>query len=703
MRLPRFLSRKENPANRSILSMYSLGQAVWTPADFANLANEGYVKCAAAFSAVSLISKTASRIEWTLMRKGQKGQKGEFDDHPLLQLLRRPNGEKTRFGTRIGGESGARLQEKIFAFLLIDGNSYITAVRGIESAPPTFLYTLRPDRMKIITGNWQQPVAGYEYNAGANPTKFKSEDILHLMEFHPTNDWYGLSRLQVAGHLIDTLNEGTAWNKRILQNDMRTPGMMTAPALGNLQKFKEMFRAQYQGSENAGMPIILEGRDIEWKDLAKTAKEMDWLEGLKLTTREIIVTLGSDPILHGDAEYSTYSNREEAKKGLYHETVLPLVDIYRDELNAWLVPYYGDKLYLDYDRDKIEAIQEDRGKKYAYLNLAKWLTLNEKRVACGYDEIEGGDVILVGMGDLPLDQALAEPEPPPDFTPDDEDKPDEDDEDKPAKHFRPFKGKSLGAFWRGENERKALWQNFERRITAKERLLVRDVRAYLETQAKSVVAKAGQGITNADLLLNRAEAEKSYTTRFKSRYLKLFASALAAGRHMTEGKLYDFTEDDKADPPGISDALRAKLETLIEEAARVITDETLSEIQAVLREATGTNLTVQEIANALKDKLVDQMPDVRARRIARTETGMLENFGNLEGFKENEYVNAKVWICSFVEASRDEHKEADGQEVGIDEDFNVGGESLEYPGDRRGGASAGNVINCLCTVAPVVR
>mgnify|MGYP001804312122 CR=1 FL=1 len=43
----------------------------------------------------------------------------------------------------------------------------------------------------------------------------------------------------------------------------------------------------------------------------------------------------------------------------------------------------------------------------------------------------------------------------------------------------------------------------------------------------------------------------------------------------------------------------------------------------------------------------------------------------------------------------------DGVRVGKDEDFDVQGEKLAYPGDPKG--SAANVINCRCTVAVVPR
>ena len=58
-------------------------------------------------------------------------------------------------------------------------------------------------------------------------------------------------------------------------------------------------------------------------------------------------------------------------------------------------------------------------------------------------------------------------------------------------------------------------------------------------------------------------------------------------------------------------------------------------------------------------------------------------------------------MCSFVPESRDAHKQADGQEVPLDEEFIVDGERLDYPNDSDG--SAENVINCLCTTYPVVK
>ena len=58
------------------------------------------------------------------------------------------------------------------------------------------------------------------------------------------------------------------------------------------------------------------------------------------------------------------------------------------------------------------------------------------------------------------------------------------------------------------------------------------------------------------------------------------------------------------------------------------------------------------------------------------------------------------WIAVEDARTRPDHSTADGQEVGMEEDYGVGGENMRYPGDPN--ASAENTINCRCTEEFVV-
>lgn len=66
-------------------------------------------------------------------------------------------------------------------------------------------------------------------------------------------------------------------------------------------------------------------------------------------------------------------------------------------------------------------------------------------------------------------------------------------------------------------------------------------------------------------------------------------------------------------------------------------------------------------------------------------------------------VAVKTWRTVGDGKVRDAHSAANGQTVDADGFFTVGGEKLEYPGDRWSGASLKNVINCRCTALYSVR
>ena len=86
----------------------------------------------------------------------------------------------------------------------------------------------------------------------------------------------------------------------------------------------------------------------------------------------------------------------------------------------------------------------------------------------------------------------------------------------------------------------------------------------------------------------------------------------------------------------------------------------------------------------------------RTERIVRTEVNKASNWGSLKGVQSTGIAHYKVWLAAFVQNSREDHMEADNQKVDIDDDFIVGPDYLQYPGDPAGIAS--NTINCLCSM-----
>lgn len=96
----------------------------------------------------------------------------------------------------------------------------------------------------------------------------------------------------------------------------------------------------------------------------------------------------------------------------------------------------------------------------------------------------------------------------------------------------------------------------------------------------------------------------------------------------------------------------------------------------------------------------------RAELIGRTEIIRASNAGSIEGAKLTNLPMKKFWLSTRDNRTRgadikdlfDHYNVDENKGYLLDDLFTVSGERLEYPCDRGNGASAGNTINCRCTI-----
>lgn len=383
---------RKDSATGPMIALHRQGLPVWTPRNYAELAREGFARNAVAYRCVRLIAESAAALPWLLYER-REGRTYELDDHPLLALLAKPNPL----------QSGPELMEAWYGFLMISGNAYLEAVD--VAAQPRELYALRPDRMSLIPGPRGWPVA-YEYKAGGGKVRFDidraagRDPILHLRLFHPLNDYYGFSPIEAAAAGIDIHNAAGSWNKALLDNGARPSGALIyhgADGQANLSeeqfaRLKSELGDNYQGTANAGRPLLLEG-GLDWKEMSFNPKDMDFIQSKNISAREIAAAFGVPPMLLGITGDNTYANYQEANRAFYRQTVLPLAGKAARALSAWLGPRFGGDLRLWYDADQVEALSYDRELLWKRVRSADFLTVNEKRAALGYAPIAGGDAL----------------------------------------------------------------------------------------------------------------------------------------------------------------------------------------------------------------------------------------------------------------------------------------------------------------------
>jgi len=378
----------ERKASRTarIVALEGGGRARWTPRDYAALTREGYTKNAIVHRAVRLIAESIGGLTFVLYEGD-----AERSAHPLLDLVRRPNPR----------QDGAAFLDAVASHLLLAGNAYIEAV-ALPGDTVREFYALRPDRMKVVPGPDGWPLA-YEYTVGGNTVRFDQAapqpPILQLSLFNPLDDYYGLSPLEAAASAVDLHNAAARWNKALLDNAARPSGALVYEGEGGatlsepqFERLKAELERQYQGTANAGRPLVLEG-GLDWKQMSLTPKDMDFLEAKHAAAREIALAFGVPPMLLAIPGDNTYSNYQEANRVFWRQTVLPLAGRIATALTQWLAPSFGADLVLAADTDRIEALSADRAALWQRVSQAPFLTVNEQRAATGYGAVAGGDTV----------------------------------------------------------------------------------------------------------------------------------------------------------------------------------------------------------------------------------------------------------------------------------------------------------------------
>lgn len=373
--------KKNNPNINSQKSHSRIKESNYSlySSNYLSLSREGYMSNVIAYRAINMIAKSASSVKLLVYEKNSKGLT-EIDDGILRKMIDRPNQSTNR----------SQFIETIVSHQVIYGNAYVCIAK--DNLIPE-LQILRPDRVKIVNdGNYyiyKYTIDGQSYNF-SHPENGLS-DILHIKNFNPINDHYGMSGLSVATNSIDQHNKAINWNKSLLSNGARPSGAIVNGSSSQLtddqfNRLKEQINDDISGAENTGKIMILDG-GLEWKEMSINPKDMDFIETKNSAARDIALSIGVPPQLIGIKGDNTYNNMAEARLSFWEETVLPTLNNLCEQMSIWISDHMSRDLVITYDQDSISALSTKRQLLWENLKTTDFLTENEKREMLGFNQI----------------------------------------------------------------------------------------------------------------------------------------------------------------------------------------------------------------------------------------------------------------------------------------------------------------------------
>lgn len=344
---------------------------------------------AVAHRCVQLIAEALASVPLCIYARGARGARDRAESHPLYGVLHdAPNAHLTAFEFREALVVGLLTHGNAYAWISRNGRGQVAALHLVDPR------TVSVER--LATGRLRYTLTGA---TGLGPKVLLADEMLHLRYRMRPDGCMGLSPLQLARETFGiALAQGDTAAKQAAKG-FRPEGALVFPqALSREARgdsLEAMRRKVEAINDPAGNILVLDG-GAEWKPLAFSSKDAEFLESRKLSNLDVCRVFGVPPSAAGITDNATYSNIGEESRALVQRCLAPMARRIEQAMNATLLTPEARKVYF-IEHDLAGLLRGDLGARYAAYRVGRdggWLSPNEIRRFENMPEIEGGDEYL---------------------------------------------------------------------------------------------------------------------------------------------------------------------------------------------------------------------------------------------------------------------------------------------------------------------
>jgi len=631
-------------------------------------------------------------------------------DAPVLELLnRRPNKTTDAFSFRFMLSSQVLLSKK-GAYVEITRNR-LGDIASLFLHQPQYVYPI-PDATNFVSG--------YSVEYPNTPKKIvEPQNMMWIRVPHPIDPYKGQTPLESAGLAIEFDYYSRVYNRNFVINDGRPGGMLVIKGDMEEEQSEEIAR-RFRGTTGsniggAGRVTVLSAEDANFIDTSVSQRDAQYTEARVQNKEEILLAFGVPESVIGNASGRTFANADVELEVFWRETMVPhltLLERTFDILDDDRTTYFA------YDLSSVAILsRDDRERASFHLEELKQgaISIDEYRELTGREAV-GIDELLVPTNLSPVvmstdgsglqDGDRVNPNQRPGQRPDDQ--PDEslpaagnvptsprvttDNSNNPSP--RPIYEPALSPLSHPMGEGVKETSNIQRRTRQLDRLeasVTLQIASYFKRQQRVVMEKAGS-----------KKLKERWDSGEKIEVDDFFDIEVWNGQLETDGKTWisavfldgaiDIAGDgfDKLDMQGkaVQELIADRLSNLL-----LVNTTTKINMQKMLEAYIGRPHAsfVAELTKWMNDSF-----SRRIKTIVRTEVSGAFNAGLLWGARQLGYTK-KTWVHSNDEDGRAQHHHVSNMTIGIDDNFDIEGKSVRFPGDFVGDGTA--VINCRCTLS----
>ena len=366
------------------------------------------------YQCITLISGAVSEIKYKMFLDSEdttKKELTEITNSELLTLLKQPNLV----------QDWRTYVESFVVSLLATGNVFIKPTFvGNKITELTILdpseVNLEFDVITKLPKRYHHLSQTYEFD----PITGKC-GLFHFLlptPFYSLSQGYGLSPMQGIALTADTVQSGLLWNHNLTKNTGKLGGIITPNGAFTANQGKDLSALldKFKGIASQGEIKIIPA-DMKFQQLGINPVDMDFLNTLNFS-RELVASAFKVPLPLIGVDGATYNNRTSAKRELYNDNIIPLLNrILSSHLKYIVTNSNTDRtgeittdtlarLMIEIDKQSIPALKTEQMEELdavAKAMTAGLMTPNEAREKVGMSKISSpeADTLLLKNDVIP--------------------------------------------------------------------------------------------------------------------------------------------------------------------------------------------------------------------------------------------------------------------------------------------------------------
>lgn len=330
------------------------------------------------YSVVSFLSSSVAQLPLKVYDRKAENVRVRNRDSAAAMLLYRPNGDQTQ----------AEFVEALCTEYLLFGEALVWVLPDNSSSG----YQLR-----IVPSDWvvertcetNYTVKTYKVRTQTGGTiEIDSKHIIAFRKYAPGSPASYQSPISALKQTLMEQIQADKFRASLWRSSGRMNAYISRPAnvtpwnKETRDAWTDAFRKGWSagGSKAGTMPILEDGMEI--KTYQFNSREAQFTEGKQLSREDVAAAYHVNPSLIWHTNTQTYASSKDNARALYAECLGPLLQIFQQRINAFLLPLIGadPNLYVEFDlEEKLKGSFEERASIIQSAVGGPWMTRDEAR------------------------------------------------------------------------------------------------------------------------------------------------------------------------------------------------------------------------------------------------------------------------------------------------------------------------------------